>query len=180
MHERRYSAEIERLRSPERMKRLEVERVINVCLEGAVVKSVLDVGTGSGIFAEGFAEKVATVAGIDANPEMVRVSKELVPKASFQQATAESIPFADKSFDLVFLGLVLHEADDVQKALSESRRCAKRSLVVLEWPYKEEEAGPPLEHRLKSDDVVAMAKSVGFKAITIIPLKDLLLYQFLV
>ena len=180
MHERRYDAEIARLRTPERIERLEVRRVIGLCLEGASVTSVLDVGTGSGIFAEAFAEKVVTVAGIDANPEMVRVSKELVPKASFQQATAESIPFADKSFDLVFMGLVLHEADDVQKALSESRRCAKRSLIVLEWPYKEEEAGPPLEHRLKSDDVVTMAKSVGFKAITIIPLRDLLLYQLLV
>jgi ubiquinone/menaquinone biosynthesis C-methylase UbiE len=180
MHERRYDAEISRLRSSERMERLEVQRVINLCLEGTVVKSVLDVGTGSGIFAEGFAEKVATVAGIDANPDMVKVSKELVPKASFQQATAESIPFADKSFDLVFLGLVLHEADDAQKALSESKRCAKRNVVVLEWDYKEEEAGPPLEHRLKSDDVITMAKSVGFKEITIIPLRDLLLYQFLV
>lgn len=46
--------------------------------------------------------------------------------------------------------------------------------------YKEEETGPPLEHRLKSDDVVAMAKGAGLKAITIIPLKDLLLYKFLV
>jgi ubiquinone/menaquinone biosynthesis C-methylase UbiE len=179
MHERRFQAEIDRLRSPGRIERLEVQRVIDLCLEGGQVRSVLDIGTGSGIFAEGFAEKVATVIGIDANPEMVKVSKELVPRASFQVATAESIPFADKSFDLAFLGLVLHEADDAQKALSESKRCAKRSVVVLEWPYKQEEMGPPLAHRLISEDVVAMAKRVGFKAVTMIPLKDLLLYQFL-
>jgi len=180
MHERRFQAEIDRLRSPERIERLEVQRVLGLCLEGGQVRSVLDVGTGSGIFTERFAEKISTVAGIDANPEMVNASKELVPGASFQVAAAESIPFADKSFDLVFLGLVLHEADDAQKALSESKRCAKQRVVVLEWPYKQEEMGPPLEHRLKPDDVVAMAKRVGFKAITIIPLKDLLLYQFLV
>jgi len=144
------------------------------------VQSVLDVGTGSGIFTEGFAEKIATVVGIDANPEMIKVSQGLVPKVNFQEATAESMPFADKSFDLVFLGLVLHETDDVQGALSESRRCAKQRVVVLEWPYKQEEMGPPLEHRLQSGDVVAMAKRVGFKAITIIPLKNLLFYQFLV
>jgi ubiquinone/menaquinone biosynthesis C-methylase UbiE len=141
---------------------------------------VLDVGTGSGIFAEGFAQKVATVAGIDANPEMIKASKELVPKVEFQEATAESLPFADKSFDLVFLGLVLHEADDARKALSESKRCAKRRVVVFEWPYKQEEMGPPLEHRLKSKDVLTMAKRVGFKATTIIPLRDLLLYRLLV
>jgi ubiquinone/menaquinone biosynthesis C-methylase UbiE len=180
MHERRFQAEVERLRSPERIARLEVERVIGLSLEGGRVQSVLDVGTGSGIFAEGFAEKIATVVGIDANPEMIKVSKGLVPRASFKQATAESIPFADKSFDLVFLGLVLHEADDAQKALSESKRCAKQSVIVLEWPYKQEEMGPPLEHRLKLEDVVAMAKRVGFKAITITTLKNLLFYQFLV
>jgi len=180
MHERRFQAEIERLRSPERIVRLEVQRVIGLCLDGGRVQSVLDVGTGSGIFAEGFAEKIATVVGIDANPEMIKVSQGLVPKVNFQEATAESMPFADKSFDLVFLGLVLHEADDVQDALSESRRCAKQRVVVLEWPYKQEEMGPPLEHRLQSGDVVAMAKRVGFKAITIIPLKNLLFYQFLV
>jgi ubiquinone/menaquinone biosynthesis C-methylase UbiE len=180
MHERRYDAAIERLRSPERIERLEVQRVVGLCLDGAHITSVLDVGSGSGIFAEGFAEKIATVTGIDANPEMIKVSKELVPKASFGQATAESIPFEDKSFDLVFLGLVLHEADDPQKALSESKRCAKHSVVVLEWPHKEEEMGPPLEHRIKSDHVVAMAQSVGFTAIAIIPLRDLILYRFLV
>jgi len=180
MHERRYDAEIDRLRSPERIERLELQRVISLCLEGGQVRSVLDVGTGSGIFAEGFAEKAATVIGIDANLEMVKVSKELVPGASFQVATAESIPFADKSFDLVFLGLVLHETDDAPKALSEAMRCAKQSVVVLEWLYKEEEMGPPLEHRLKSEDVVAMAKTVGLEAITMTPLKNLLLYRFLV
>jgi ubiquinone/menaquinone biosynthesis C-methylase UbiE len=178
--ERRFQAEIERLRSPGRIERLEVERVIGLSLAGGRVQSVLDVGTGSGIFAEEFAKTIATVVGIDANPEMIKASKGLVPGVSFKQATAESIPFADKSFDLVFLGLVLHEADDAQMALSESKRCAKRRVVVLEWPCKQEEIGPPLEHRLKSDDVVAMAKNAGFKAITIIPLKDLLLYQFLV
>ena len=179
MHERRFQAEIDRLRSPERIERLEVQRVVSLCLEGLGIASVLDVGTGSGVFAEGFAEKVATVVGIDANPEMVKVSKRLVTRASFQVATAESIPFEDKSFDLAFLGLVLHEADDAQKALSEAKRCANRSVVVLEWPYKQEEMGPPLAHRLKSEDVVAMAKRVGFEPVTIIPLKDLLLYKFL-
>jgi ubiquinone/menaquinone biosynthesis C-methylase UbiE len=180
MHERRFQGEIARLRSPERIERLEVERVVGLCLEGVHITSVLDVGTGSGIFAEGFAEKANTVVGIDANLEMIKVSKKLVPKAVFQLAMVESIPFADKSFDLVFLGLVLHESDDAQKALLESKRCAKRTVVVLEWPYKQEEVGPPLEHRLKSEDVVAIAKRVGFTAITITPLKDLLLYQFLV
>jgi ubiquinone/menaquinone biosynthesis C-methylase UbiE len=178
MNERRYDAGIARLRSPERMERLEVKRVVDLCLDDPDIASVLDVGTGSGIFAEAFSERVAKVAGIDVNPEMIEASRELVPKASFQQAAAEAIPFPDKSFDLVFLGVVLHEADDVQKALSEALRCAKRRVVVLEWNYRQEDFGPPLEHRLKPEDVAAMAKKAGSKAITITPLRSLLLYQF--
>jgi ubiquinone/menaquinone biosynthesis C-methylase UbiE len=178
MHERRYNAEIDRLRSPERTERLEVPRVIDLCLEGAHMRTVLDVGTGSGLFAEGFAKKGIAVTGIDAKLEMVEVSRKLVPGAEFEQATVESIPFADKSFDLVFLGLVLHEADDVEQALKECRRCARHSVSVLEWAFREEDFGPPLEHRLKSEDVVSMAKKLGFKSTSVITLKKLLLYHF--
>ena len=180
MHERRYSAEIERLRSPERTERMEVPRVIELCLERASVHSVLDVGTGSGLFAEGFVKKGLAVTGIDAKPEMIEVSKKLVPGATFQLATVESIPYADKSFDLVFMGVVLHEADDVEQALRESKRCAKHSVMVLEWAYREEDLGPPLEHRLRSEDLVSVGKKLGFKSITVLPLKKLLLYQFLI
>jgi ubiquinone/menaquinone biosynthesis C-methylase UbiE len=180
MNERRYDAGIARLRSPERMERLEVKRVVDLCLDVPNITSGLEVGTGSGIFAEAFAGRVAKVAGIDVNPEMIEASRELVPKASFQQAVAEAIPFPDKSFDLVFLGVVLHEADDVQKALGEALRCAKRRVVVLEWNYRQEEFGPPLEHRLKSEDIVAMAKKAGYTKVTITPLRILVLYQLLV
>jgi ubiquinone/menaquinone biosynthesis C-methylase UbiE len=180
MHERRYNAEIDRLRSPERTERLEVPRVIDLCLTGEQVHSVLDVGTGSGLFAEGFTKKGLAVTGIDANLEMVEVSKKLVPGAEFEQATVESIPFDDKSFDLVFLGLVLHEADDVEQALRECKRCANHRVSVLEWAYREEDFGPPLEHRLKSEDLASMAKKLGFKSTAVIKLKRLLLYQFLV
>ena len=56
MHERRFTGDVERLRAPERIARLEVDRVVNLCLEGTRVDNVLDVGTGSGIFAEAFSE----------------------------------------------------------------------------------------------------------------------------
>ena len=54
MHERRFKGEVERLRAPERIQRIEVDRVVNLCLEGVRADSVLDVGTGSAIFAEAF------------------------------------------------------------------------------------------------------------------------------
>ncbi len=52
------------------------------------------------------------------------------------------------AFEVAFLGHVLHETDDPVRALSEARRVTTVRVVVLEWPYVQEEEGPPLEHRL--------------------------------
>ena len=112
MHERRFHADIKSLRSPERMALMEVEKVVELCLEGIQAQNALDVGTGSGIFAEAFAARGLVVAGIDANPEMVKTAKGYVPQGKFKLAPAEAVPYPDKSFDLVFLGHVLHETDN--------------------------------------------------------------------
>jgi ubiquinone/menaquinone biosynthesis C-methylase UbiE len=177
MHERRYNGEIERLRAPERVALLEVDRVVDLCLEGIKAANVLDVGTGSGIFAEVFSKRVKSVTGIDPNPEMLKAAKEFVPTGTFLQGTVEEIPLEDKSFDLVFLGHVLHESDDLIKALSESKRVAKQKICILEWPYKREESGPPLEHRLKTEEILTAAKQVGFSYVETIQLQHMLLFR---
>ena len=123
MHERRFNREIERLRDPERIARLEVERVVNLALENLKeVQTVLDVGTGSGLFAEQFAAKGLKVTGLDVNPEMLPAAQQYVPSGTFQEGVAEKLPFLDGSFDLVFMGLLLHETDDLLAALREAHR----------------------------------------------------------
>jgi ubiquinone/menaquinone biosynthesis C-methylase UbiE len=178
MHERRFNGEVERLRAPQRVALLEIERVVDLCLEGIYVNSVLDVCTGSGIFAEAFSNRGKSVTGIDPNPIMLKTAKEFVPVGTFLQGTVEEIPSTDKSFDLVFLGHVLHESDDLIKALSEFKRVAKRQIAILEWPYKQEESGPPLEHRLKTEEILAAAKQIGFSSIDTIQLQYMVLFRF--
>jgi len=162
MHERRFHGEVERLRSPERLVLLETERVVDTCLEGITARKVLDIGVGSGIFAEAFAARGLEVTGIDVNPRMIEVAQRFVPQGHFQVAAAESLPYPENTFDLVFLGHVLHEADDAFKTLSEARRVARLRVVVLEWPYRQEELGPPLAHRITPDNVTALALQAGF------------------
>ena len=178
MHERRYNGEIERLRAPERVASLEVDRVINFCLEGIQTVDVLDIGTGSGIFAEAFSKKGMNVTGIDPNPEMLKVAKEFAQAGTFLNGAVEKIPLKENSFDIVFLGHVLHESDNIIKALSESKRVAKHKVCVLEWPYTEEENGPPLEHRLKSEEILAAANQVGFSSLETIHLQHMVLFIF--
>ncbi|MBI1257888.1 MAG: methyltransferase domain-containing protein [Chloroflexi bacterium] len=178
MNQRRFGGEIERLRAPQRVERLEVERVVGLCLDGLVnAQSALDIGTGSGIFAEAFAAKGLQVAGIDLREDMLEAARSYVPSGDFRLAHMEKLPFADGTFDLAFMGHVLHEADDVLTALQEAKRAATRRVVVLEWPYEVQEFGPPLEHRLKDEVIRAKAAEAGFARIEGHPLEMMMLYR---
>jgi len=166
------------LRSAERIALLEVDRVVALSMEGlATVGSVLDVGTGTGVFAESFSKLVPAVTGIDTNPELLGIARDFVPGAQFQEAPAEKIPLADHSFDLVFLGHVLHETDSPLKALKEARRVAGSRVVILEWPYLEEEQGPPLEHRLRPEVIEDLAGKANFRLVECIKLAHMDLYR---
>jgi ubiquinone/menaquinone biosynthesis C-methylase UbiE len=178
MHERRFNGGIERLRDPERVARLEVSRVVDLALEGLPAKSVLDVGTGTGLFAERFTRQGLRVSGVDANPEMIPAAQGFVPGGSFKLGTAEALPFSDGEIDLVFLGLVLHETDDPLKAFQEARRVARLRVVVLEWPYVEAEFGPPLTHRLPVEKVLEMGNLAGLISNSYLHLQHLVLYRF--
>ena len=177
MHERRFNREIERLRDPERGARFEVGRVVSCALEGLnAARTVLDVGTGSGLFADEFAKSGLTVTGLDANAEMLRVAKQYVPLGTFKEGAAEQLPFPDGSFDLVFMGLLLHETDDPLAALREARRVARQRLAILEWPKEEQDFGPPLDHRISPEKISKLSEKTGFRSFKFIQLQDLTLY----
>lgn len=177
-HNGRRFTNIERLRAPERIARLEVERVSELALEGIAVQTVLDIGTGTGIFAEAFSQPGKTVTGIDVNPEMLDAAQRIVPNGFFQPAAAEDLPFSDQSFDLSFMGLVLHETDNLLKAFQEAFRVTRTRLVILEWPYVEQEYGPGLEERLHPSQVMELARQAGFTNGEAISLNMLVLYRF--
>ena len=117
------------------------------------------------------------MTGIDVNAELLEIARQTVPTAQFKQAPVERIPFADRSFDLAFLGHVLHEADDPFAALKEARRVARLRVAILEWPYRQEEKGPPLEHRLKPEVVTDLAQQAGFQQIEPIHLEHMDFYR---
>jgi ubiquinone/menaquinone biosynthesis C-methylase UbiE len=165
MHERRFHGEPDRLRSPERLALLEVERVVALSLEGLSITSVLDIGTGTGVFAEAFSRWGLQVTGIDTNIELLAIARRYVPGGHFQEAPAEEIPFEASSFDLVFLGHVLHETDNPLTALKEARKVARDRVAVLEWPYRDDEHGPPLEHRLTPELIENLASQAEFQKV---------------
>jgi ubiquinone/menaquinone biosynthesis C-methylase UbiE len=174
MDDKRFHGSPAFLRSPERRRLMEVEYVIDLALEGGA-SSALDVGCGSGLFAEAFRDRGLTAAGIDLSREMVGAARGLSPGISFLAGRAERLPFRDASFDLAFLGHLLHETEDPLRTLAEARRVARRRVAVLEWPFREEPMGPPLAHRLKSEDIRDLALSAGFGRIRMPEMKHMVL-----
>jgi SAM-dependent methyltransferase len=175
-HERRFNGGADRLRAPARVALLETPRVVEICTDGAAIASVLDVGTGTGIFAEAFLAAGLTATGIDPSMELLSHARAHAPQAVFMEAVAEKLPFADGSFDLVFLGHVLHETDDPEAALREARRVSLKRVAVLEWPYRSEENGPPRAHRLSPERIFALSAATGLQPMRRIELHHMDLY----
>jgi ubiquinone/menaquinone biosynthesis C-methylase UbiE len=175
--DRCFHGDAARLRAPERLARLELDRVVASSLADRTIKSILDVGTGTGVFAQAFANQGLAVTGVDVNPEMIASAQRHVPSVRFEIGAAEELPFLDRCFDLVFLGHVLHESEDPGRALKEAVRVAREGIVIVEWPYLEEELGPPLEHRLKPEAVETLVRGQGLLRFERLTLRNMELYR---
>ena len=105
---------------------------------------VLDMAGGTGDIAEriinasvGYAEVVVS----DINSDMLRVGAERAKswrypaQASFVEANAEELPFADNSFDAYTIAFGIRNVPRIQKALNEAHRVLKRGgrIMVLEF-----------------------------------------------
>lgn len=97
---------------------------------------VLDIATGTGYTALAFAPYVAHVIGADVSPGMLaqgakRASEQSIANVSWQEAPAESLPFADGAFDLVTVRIAPHHFLDARAFLSEVRRALKPQGVFV-------------------------------------------------
>jgi ubiquinone/menaquinone biosynthesis C-methylase UbiE len=88
---------------------------------------VLDVGCGTGVVTRLAAERVGAdgmVIGLDINPGMLAVAEASSPAHTIEwrQASADSIPYPDDTFDVVLCQLSLQFMPDRARALQEMRR----------------------------------------------------------
>lgn len=101
------------------------------CLKNLKVSSVLEIGCGTGVWGEFWKDylKARFVAGLDISYDMLRLARakgfgELV------LGSAESMPFKEKSFDLVAFVTSLEFIENREKAVWEALRVTKRYLAV--------------------------------------------------
>jgi SAM-dependent methyltransferase len=88
-------------------------------------ESLLDIGCGSGAFAEQLRFSGLRITGIDLSFNNVRLASEKSKDSSFAVADAETLPFGDNEFDIVTFSGVLHHLPVLDKTLSETHRILK-------------------------------------------------------
>ena len=109
-------------------------------------EAILDMAGGTGDIAFRLAKAGATVTVSDINPAMLAVGMERARKKRidgliWQEANAETLTFADKSFDAYTIAFGIRNVTDIPAALREAHRVLKRGgrFFVLEfsttqWP----------------------------------------------
>ncbi len=106
-------------------------------------ETALDLCCGTGDIAFALARAGAAVEALDFSEAMLAVAREraeAVPHAAirvphFQQGDAQSLPFADHSFDVVTVGYGLRNLPDWRRGLGEMHRVARPGgrLLVLDF-----------------------------------------------
>jgi SAM-dependent methyltransferase len=100
---------------------------------------VLDVGCGPGPLAAEAAAIVdeERVAAVDPSEPFVEACRARLPGADVRVAAAESLPFADDTFDVVLSQLVVNFMEDAPRGVAEMTRVAVPGGVVAAcvWDY---------------------------------------------
>jgi ubiquinone/menaquinone biosynthesis C-methylase UbiE len=99
------------------------------------IRMIADLGCGTGRFTSLLAESFpAKVYGVEPSGKMLSKAKENIssPAANFIRGSAEEIPLADDTIDMVLLSMVYHHIRGKDKAVSELRRILKsRGYVCI-------------------------------------------------
>ncbi|MHC5935469.1 class I SAM-dependent methyltransferase [Nostoc sp.] len=88
---------------------------------------VLDLCCGSGQTTQFLVKLSQNVTGLDASPKSLQRARQNVPLASYVEAFAQEMPFADNLFDVVHTSVALHEMQPQQlrKIINEVYRVLK-------------------------------------------------------
>jgi SAM-dependent methyltransferase len=107
--------------------------MVRTLLELRPGEAVLEVGCGSGVLTRWLAGRSAgahRITGVDINPYLLREARALARRdglegaIEFRQGNAESLPFADNSFDVTMSVTVIEEVD-ADRMLAEMVRVTK-------------------------------------------------------
>jgi ubiquinone/menaquinone biosynthesis C-methylase UbiE len=108
--------------------------VVSSYVEGRRVKTVLDLGCGTGRFSGALAARFdAEVVGVDPSKKMLEQARGKLRdrRVRYEVGRGEAIPLADDSVDLIFMSMIFHHFDDPQRAARECRRVLREGATAF-------------------------------------------------
>jgi SAM-dependent methyltransferase len=122
----------------------------------------LDVGCGTGVFTEQVIQGCAPAAmvGIDPSAEQLAFARQRagLAAAEFRVGDAQDLPFADNSFDIAVMALVIHFVPDPAKAVTELTRVLHRGGQAATYAWDYTAGGSPVA------PVPAAMKAIGLES----------------
>jgi SAM-dependent methyltransferase len=93
---------------------------------------VLDVGSGPGALTAELAKRLGTaaVSAVDPSDSFIAAAHERFPEVEVRKASAENLPFEDRTFDASLAQLVVHFMTDPVAGLGEMRRVTRPGGIV--------------------------------------------------
>ncbi|GLD42929.1 hypothetical protein Mkiyose1665_34290 [Mycobacterium kiyosense] len=153
---------------------------------------LLDLATGPGYVASMAYERNADVVGIDFSAQMIQKARNLYPDIRFEEGDAESLSFADETFDRVTMNFGILHLGNPQACINESFRVLRRDgrLGFTVWASPEEALifsvilqsvaeygrtaviphGPDFFHYSSSSECRKALTAAGFTGIEVMPI----------
>src|SRR5262245_673734 len=99
----------------------------------------LDVGCGTGAFTELVIDRCApsNMCAVDPAQDQIDYARNgpAASRATFRTGDAQSLPFADREFDVAAMALVISFVSDASKAVAEMKRVVKRQGIVAAYMW---------------------------------------------
>ena len=184
MHQSSMDDLVERFESPERDAYQMPDKVLNVLgdLKG---KTIMDIGAGSGYFSVKLAKHAGQVIAADVSKDFQeylqkRIRKDHIKNISLRLLPLDSPELKDGEVDMVFISNTYHHIDHRPRYFSMVKTGIKSggSLVIIDYVKSDIPVGPPTEHKVSIDQIIAELKKAGFTTFDIDV--NLLPYQFII
>ncbi len=152
----------------------DVEAAIVDTIKPLAVKSVLDIGTGTGRMLELLSPIVDQATGIDLSRDMLGIARTLIADKAMSNCQVRvgdmyNLSSSNEAHDLVLLHQVLHYADDPDAVIREASRVIKKNanLVIIDFaPHQLEFMRDQHAHRrlgFDDDDISRWGANAGLQ-----------------
>jgi ubiquinone/menaquinone biosynthesis C-methylase UbiE len=139
---RRHAAEWDRIRKLH-VADAAVEEAIRAVLDAQPIRSLLDLGTGTGRMLELFGHDIERGLGVDLSLDMLALARARLDRAGLKNCSVRhgdiyDLALPGESFDVVIIHQVLHFLDDSPRAIREAARVLRpggRLLIVDFAPH---------------------------------------------